>query len=59
MKNKTQVASGNGETLTLEGTPIKKNRAGIIARVLHGTGAGVVAYGLGIANNLRPYSLHN
>ena len=27
-------------------------RAGIIARLLHGTGAGAVAYGLGITSNL-------
>jgi len=30
----------------------KGTRAGIVARMLHGTGAGVVAYGLGIGSNL-------
>lgn len=36
----------------IENPPLKPKRAGVIARVLHGTGAGVVAYGLGIASNL-------
>jgi O-antigen/teichoic acid export membrane protein len=36
----------------LENTPIRVKRTGIIARLLHGTGAGAVAYGLGIVSNL-------
>jgi O-antigen/teichoic acid export membrane protein len=36
----------------LEIPPPKVKRAGIIARLLHGTGAGAVAYGLGIGSNL-------
>jgi len=32
--------------------PIRARRPGIMARMLHGTGAGAVAYGLGIASNL-------
>ena len=32
--------------------PIRAKRPGSIARMLHGTGAGAVAYGLGIASNL-------
>lgn len=32
--------------------PPQKKRAGIIARLLHGTGAGAVAYGLSIGSNL-------
>lgn len=40
---------------------LKPKRPGIIARLLHGTGAGVVAYGLGIASNflLLPLYLHH
>jgi O-antigen/teichoic acid export membrane protein len=33
-------------------SPQKVKRAGIISRMLHGTGAGAVAYGLGIGSNL-------
>ena len=36
----------------LDNPPIKVKRAGIVARQLHGTGAGAVAYGLGIVSNL-------
>jgi O-antigen/teichoic acid export membrane protein len=35
-----------------EAIPARVKRAGIIARLLHGTGAGAVAYGLGIGSNL-------
>lgn len=35
-----------------ESRPAKRSRRGIVARVLHGTGAAAVSYGLGIASNL-------
>ncbi len=42
----------DAESPALEGPPIKTRRAGIFARMLHGTGAGAVSYVLGIASNL-------
>ncbi len=48
--------SAPGETTTgsaaLENPVVGGKPAGIVSRVLHGTGAGGVAYGLGIASNL-------
>ena len=42
-------------------TPVRARRSGVIARLLHGTGAGAVAYGLGIVSNLLllPLYLHS
>ena len=37
---------------TVEDFPLKVKRAGIVSRMLHGTGAGAFAYGLGITSNL-------
>src|SRR6202163_2819854 len=36
----------------LENPAVGGKSAGIVSRLLHGTGAGVVSYGLGIASNL-------
>ena len=38
--------------IVLDHPSMKVKRAGIVARMLHGTGAGAVAYGLGIVSNL-------
>jgi len=45
---------------TVEDFPLKVKRAGIVSRMLHGTGAGAFAYGLGITSNLLllPLYLH-
>jgi O-antigen/teichoic acid export membrane protein len=40
------------DRLVQDTPPANRGRSGIISRMLHGTGAGVVAYGLGIGSNL-------
>jgi O-antigen/teichoic acid export membrane protein len=48
------------DVLDMEYQAIESKRAGIIARLLHGTGAGAVSYGLGVISNLLllPLYLH-
>lgn len=54
-----QIDPDSAGMSVIDNSPIKVKRAGIVARLLHGTGAGTFAYGLRIGSNLLlpPHSL--